>query len=129
MKQVKTSYQYDAQGTPTGSTSSDGTSEAFEFGANYFLDTFKSVDGSITTQYRYTLSSSGYPTTITIDATGNPTRFGSYTYSNCRLLERTVDLGAPAPEKLTYEYDDAGHLTKRVCDCGNAARYDYSCWK
>ena len=128
-KGLKTTYQYDAQGIPTGSTSSDGTSEAFEFGADYVLDTSKYADGSINAQYRYTLSPSGYPTAVTIDVPNLPSRFGTYSYSNCRLLARTVALVGAAPEKLTYEYDDTGHLTKRACDCGDAAAYDYSCWK
>jgi YD repeat-containing protein len=130
-KQVTTTYGYDAQGTPTGSTASDQTSEVFEFGAGYLLDTVKKADGSIAMQYRYTLSQNGYPLTVSLNFPGNPTPVASYSYSysSCRLLERTQDSGGTAPEKLSYTYDNLGHVSARVCDCINAVTFDYSCWK
>jgi len=126
--QATSTFEYDAQGLLTGSTSTDASSSVFEFGADYVLDVEKGPDGSITSQIRYALTANGYPTTFSLDSLGEPTRYGSYAYDNCRLFERTRDVGTTIPEKVSYAYDSEGHVSARTCVCSSDTTFDYSCW-
>jgi hypothetical protein len=123
-------YGLDAQGRLESVTT--GTDiEVFEYGADYVLDTVTRQDGTISSQVRFTLSSTGYPVSASIGAgPGTPSRIQSYAYNNCRLVSRAaLDPAGSLAQQLNYSYDGAGHVLSRLDASNRGDTYDYSCWR
>lgn len=126
-----TTYQLDAQGR-IGSYTTGGTTDVFEYGSDYLLDTMTSSDSSNGKRLRYSLSTTGYPLTAVLTFPNGMVQNLRYDYSSCRLVTRVLtDVATGSTSELDYTYDGVGHLISRIDPTGSidGDTYNYACWQ
>jgi len=150
-------YVYDSEGNVTSDTDLISGAQATYTWRDGVLVSYSSVSSSLSLDYavtydygvgyassqpsatssgnavRYTLTANGYPLTAvsTNMTTGAIQQTVTYLYDGCRLQGRRAIRadGTSLPSAdLTYEYDAAGHMVRRISLDGSYDEYDYSCW-
>jgi hypothetical protein len=112
-------------------SASGNRSETYEYGADYV--NVVSSTSSVGNPLRYSLAANGYPMSAvsTNATTGEVQQKYTYEYRDCRLQRRGATLSdgtVYSKGALTYEYDEVGHIVRRVAADGSYDEYDYSCW-